>query len=281
MVSIGCAPVMDRDQIAAFEQVVREGSFSRAAVDLGIGQPAFSSRIQALEEDVGGILSPRGRRVSLTPMGEGFLPYARRVLEVLREGVDAARLAQVGERGRIKLGALGSLAGGLVGPALAQFMRTHPGIDCALRSSDHEFLVELLLDGIVELALITWPCGGSVEAELTPLFLFHEPVVLVAHPAHELALRRSVGADDVARLARPLLQLRWWQKHHPRITRLAQRSRTALEVPMETGRYLVLQGTGAGFFTRTYIAGDLEASALSEIPVRGFPQLTRTSALVR
>jgi len=50
---------------------------------------------------------------------------------------------------------------------------------------------------------------------------------------------------------------------------------------METGRYLVLQGAGAGFFTRTYIASDLAAAALSEIPVRGFPPLTRTSALVR
>src|SRR5689334_18140039 len=78
-------PIMDLDQIAAFERVVREGSFSRAAVALGIGQPAVSSRIQALEEDVGGILFLRGRRVSLTPMGEGLLPYARRVLEVLRE----------------------------------------------------------------------------------------------------------------------------------------------------------------------------------------------------
>jgi DNA-binding transcriptional LysR family regulator len=272
---------MDLDQIAAFEKVVREGSFSRAAVVLGIGQPAVSSRIQALEEDVGGILFNRGRRISLTPMGEGFLPYARRVLEVLREGVDAARMAQSGERGRVKLGALGSLAGGLVGPALAKFMRTHPQIDCTLRSADHEFLVELLLDGIVELALVTWPCGGSVEAELTPLFVFREPVVLVAHPQHQLALRRSVTADDVARLARPLLQLRWWQKHHPQIARLAQRSPTTMEVPMETGRYLVLQGSGAGFFTRTYIAGDLLASALAEIPVRGFPPLTRTTALVR
>src|SRR2546423_5047166 len=123
MVSIGCAPVMDRDQIAAFEQVVREGSFSRAAVALGIGQPAVSSRIHALEEDAGGILFNRGRRISLTSMGEGFLPYARRVLEVLREGVDAARMAQSGGRGRVKLGALGSLAGGLVGPAPAKFMR--------------------------------------------------------------------------------------------------------------------------------------------------------------
>jgi DNA-binding transcriptional LysR family regulator len=272
---------MDLDQIAAFDKVVREGSFSRAAVALGIGQPAVSARIQALEDGVGGILFTRGRRVALTPMGESLLPYARRVLEVVREGVDVARMAQAGERGRIKLGALGSLSGGLVGPALLTFLRTHPEVDCALRSADHEFLVELLLDGIVDLALLIWPCGGSVESELTPLFVFREPVVLVAHPRHELAVQGAVTADDVARLARPLLQLRWWQKQHPKIAQLAQRSRTSMEVPMETGRHMVLHGAGAGFFTRTYIAGDLESSALVAIEVRGFAPLTRTTALVR
>ncbi|MFL5387277.1 MAG: LysR family transcriptional regulator [Myxococcales bacterium] len=272
---------MDLDQLSTFDKVVREGSFSRAAVALGIGQPAVSSRIQALEEDLGAILLVRGRRVTLTPTGESFLPYARRALEIVREGADAARLAQTGERGRIRLGALGSLAGGLLGPALAEFMRKNPAIDCTLRSGDHEFLLEMLLDGIVELAMIAWPCGGSLGAELTPLFLFREPVVLVAHPGHELAVRRSVNADDVARLAQPLLQLRWWQKHHPQITRLAQRSSAAMEVPMETGRYLVLNGAGAGFFTRTFIEGDLARKALVEIPVRGLAPLTRTSALVR
>src|SRR5258706_3131954 len=113
------------DQLTAFERVVREGSFSRAALALGIGQPAVSSRIVALETAIGGALFTRGRRVALTALGEGFLPYARRTLDVLGEGVEAARLAQVGQRGRIRLGALGSLAGGLVGPALAAFLKTH------------------------------------------------------------------------------------------------------------------------------------------------------------
>src|SRR5258708_9194554 len=85
---------MELDQLIAFERVVREGSFSRAAIGLGIGQPAVSSRIQGLEEAVGGTLFSRGRRIRLTTLGESFLPYARRVLEVLREGVQVARLAQ-------------------------------------------------------------------------------------------------------------------------------------------------------------------------------------------
>jgi DNA-binding transcriptional LysR family regulator len=272
---------MELDQLVAFERVVREGSFSRAAIALGIGQPAVSSRIQGLEDGVGGILFTRGRRIRLTPLGESFLPYARRVLDVLREGIEVSRLSQTGQRGKIRLGALGSLAAGLVGPALAKFIRTHPHVDCTLRSGDHEVLVELLLDGIIELALIAWPCTEAVQAELTPLFIFHEPVLLVAHPRHGLAKRRAVNQDELARLARPLFRLRWWQSHHPKITELAARADTILEVSMETARHLVTHGVGAGFFTQTYIAEPLADGSIVEVAVRGLGPIFRDTALVR
>ena len=82
---------MDREQLATFDRIAREGSFTRAAIALGIGQPAISARIQALEEQVGGTLFTRGRRIALTALGESFLPFARRALEVLGEGIEAAR----------------------------------------------------------------------------------------------------------------------------------------------------------------------------------------------
>ena len=103
--------MMHLDQLAAFDRVAREGSFSRAALSLGLGQPAVSARILALEEAVGGTLFVRARRIRLTALGESFLPFARRALELVREGTEVARLAQVGERGKVRIGALGSLAG--------------------------------------------------------------------------------------------------------------------------------------------------------------------------
>ncbi len=197
---------------------------------------------------------------------------------MLREGVEASRLAQVGERGSVRIGALGSLAGGLVGPALAEFVRARPRVDCNIRSGDHEFLLQLLVDGVVDAALTVWPCTSAVE--LTPLFVFREPVVLVAHPRHPLARRGRVAREEVARLARPLLRLRWWQSHHPEIERLAGESEPSVEVAMEAGRRLVASGVGAGFFTRTYIAEELDRGTLVEIRVRGL-RLFRDSALVR
>jgi DNA-binding transcriptional LysR family regulator len=280
---------VDLDQLSAFDRVVREGGFSRAALALGIGQPAVSSRIRTLEETVGGALFTRGRRIALTALGESFLPYARRALEVVDQGVEAARLAQTGRRGRVKLGALGSLAGGLVGPAMAAFLRRHPEVEATVRSGAHEVMLQLLLDGIVDLALIAWPCPEAPD--LTPLVSFHEPVVLVAHPEHPLAADRDrpggrkrapgISEAELVDQARPFLKLRWWRSHHPEVVRLAEACGPVLDVSMETARQLVLQNVGAGFFTRTYLIDVLASGALQELEVVGLPRLYRDSALVR
>jgi DNA-binding transcriptional LysR family regulator len=272
---------VDTGQLETFDRIVREGSFSRAAVALGIGQPAVSSRIQSLEQTLGGALFTRARIVALTPLGEAFLPYARRALEVVREGVESAQLAQVGKRGRIRLGVLGSLATGLAGPALARFMEQHPEVDQTVRATDHESLLGLLGDGIVDLSFVVWPVAPPAADTLAPLFVFRESVVLVAHPGHPLARRRTVSPDDVAMLSRPLVRLRWWRQHDPLVTELADRSGTATDLPMEVARHLILSGMGAGFFARTYVRTDLAGGVLVEIPVRGMASLHRDVALVR
>jgi DNA-binding transcriptional LysR family regulator len=272
---------MATDQLVAFQRVVREGSFSRAAFALGLGQPAISARIAALEQAVGGTLFTRGRRVALTPLGESFLPYVRRALEVLQEGLASARAVQVGTRGRVSLASLNSLAGGLVGPALAQLLRAHPELECLAKATDHEHVLELLWDGLVELGLCAWPCTEAFAADLEPLVLLREPVLLVAAPTHPLARLKKLEQRDLVRLARPLHRLRWWRHHHPEIIRLAEASGTSVELPMETARHLVLHGTGAGFFTRTYLLDDLAAGRLVPLVVRDLAPIYRDSALVR
>lgn len=272
---------MDRAQLLTFDRIVREGSFTRAAVALRVGQPAVSARLAALELEVGGALLVRGQRAGLTALGEAFLPFARRALEVLGEGVEAARRAQVGQRGRLKLGALGSLSEGLVGPALADFARAHPEVDCLFRSGEHERVVELLLDGVVDLGVVTWPCSEAAAAQLQPITLFREPVMLVSSPGHPLAHLRELDEDALGRLGRPLLKLRWWPAHHAEVLRLAARTGADLDVSMEAARRMVVDGVGVGFFTRTFIAEDLERGRLMALTVPGLAPLFRDSALVR
>lgn len=272
---------MDTDQLLAFQRVVREGSFSRAARTLNIGQPAVSARIAALEGQLGGALIVRGRRLGLTPLGATFLPFVERALDTLDEGATAARLSQGVRGGRVTFGALGSLSGGLLGPALAHFVRAHPAVECSMRSGDHEFVLQLLADRHVDLGLIAWPCRDAAARELTQLSILREPVLLVAHPDHALARRGRVTRAEVALLGRPLLRLRWWTHHHPELQALADASGSALEVPMQAARHLVLTGAAVGFFTRTVIAEELERGALVPVVVSDLPAIERHSALVR
>jgi DNA-binding transcriptional LysR family regulator len=90
---------MDTNQLQAFDMVVRQASFSKAARALNISQPTVSLRIQALEQAVGGALFLRGgTRLQLTELGTSFLPYARQALAVLATGVETALQTRDGAR---------------------------------------------------------------------------------------------------------------------------------------------------------------------------------------
>jgi DNA-binding transcriptional LysR family regulator len=278
-------PDVDTEQLIAFQRIVREGSFTRAARSLGIGQPAVSARIQQLEAAFPGPLLVRGRRITLTPLGEAFLPYAMRALEAVKDGVEAGQLAYAGQRGHLRLATLGSLSGSLVGGSLSAVVEKYPRVDWTVRQGEHERALELLLDGAVDLAIISWPCADTVTADLVELLRVTEPVVLVAHPKHPIAARnqdRVVTREELLRIGRPLLLLRWWPNaHHPEMLRLAKDAGTTIDVPMDTARHLLLRGAAVGYFTKSYISDDLDTGRLVEVQVSDGPAVTRESALVR
>lgn len=273
---------MDLQQLLAFERIVREGSFSRAAWALNIAQPTISARVQALEAEVGGPLFVRNnRRVSLTERGVSFLPFARRALAALTDGIEAARQAQHGQRGRLTLGALRSLTGGLLGPTLAAFHAAYPNVECRIHDGRHEQVVEQLIDGKVELALIAWPCIEEPIAELTPVLHFQEPALLVAQRNHPLAKRGPVTQAEVLALTNLFLLLRWWIVTPAPVAQLVAQARAMAELPTDTGRYLLMQGVGVGFFPRVLIAAEIAAGHVVEVQVTDLAPVYRNSAVVQ
>lgn len=273
---------MDLHQLTAFDRIVREGSFSRAARELHIAQPTISARIQALEQEVGGALLARSNQgVTLTALGVSFLPYARRALAAMLEGATAVAEAQRGQRGRISIGVLGSLAETLLAPALVQFQAEHPTVDCYVRSADHLYMIELLYDGVVELAIVAWPCVQPLTADIKPLLHLHEPAPFVTHYRHPFAASGGVTQADIIQSDTRFLPLRWWQITPPEVMQLASKARFTADVPREIAVYLTRQGHAFGFFTRAIVARELEEGSLVEVPVLDLPPIYRDSALVR
>lgn len=280
--NFGARVAMDTDQLRTFERIVREGSFSRAAWSLDLAQPTVSARMQALEQQVGGPLFARsGRGVALTDLGTSFLPFALRALEVLDAGVEAARQAQVGQRGRVSIGVLESLSGAFLGPAVARFHAEHPEVEVLVRAGRQEQLVELLHDAVIRLAVLVWPSHDVLTGGVETLMQMREPVVLVAAPRHPLARQANVDQAIVAALAQPFLLLRWWLSLPPAVERLASLTRPTVDVPMDTGRQMVLSGIGAGFFPWMQVVEFVRNGQLQVIPVTDLPPLERDSALVR
>lgn len=271
---------IDLEQLVTFERIVREGSFSAAASALDIPQPTVSARIKALEQALGGLLFHRqGRKITLTDLGQTFLPYAQRTIAVLTEGAAMALQAQYGQRGRVTYGGLTSLSGALVGRAVAQFHRAHPQVDLLIKGGEHENVVNWLRDRVVELGLMVWPCPESILTPMQPLLRLREPVVLVVGPQHPLAGRGTISYAELVKAANPFFSLRWWKTMHPIITQIASESES-ITASTETARYMVRSGSGMGFFTRIHILDDLRSGALVELQVQELPPLVRDSALV-
>jgi DNA-binding transcriptional LysR family regulator len=85
----------------------------------------------------------------------------------------------------------------------------------------------------------------------------------------------------VVTLAQPLLLLRWWLALPPSLERLARRARPTVDVPMDTGRQMMLSGIGAGFFPWMSVANILAAGQAAVVEVADLDPLDRASVLVR
>jgi DNA-binding transcriptional LysR family regulator len=272
---------MDLQQLVSFDQVVRSAGFTRAAIELDIAQPTLSARIQALEKEVGGKLFVRqGRRVRLSRRGEAFLPFARRSIEAIREGIEIGARAERGEAGSVTLCALESLSGSFLAPAIASYQQTHRDVALTVRAGRHEALLDLLCDGTAGLGLVSWPAGAPPDLPLAQCAEIRERVVLVAAADLPLCGRSAVSTAALGK-SQPLLWMGWWPRPPSRLAALRDGAREVIDVPFATAIQLALAGAGVGFFPWLVVADLVAEGRLRTIDVRGLPPLERRSALVR
>lgn len=146
---------MDTHRLKYFLRVAEEGSISQAAKVLGIAQPALSRQVQLLEEDLGVTLFRRTRRgVEITEAGERLrsataAPLRQLELAVQYVGSPLARL----ERG-VRLGIPESTAGVLAAPLIGGLQTVFPRVNLSVTVGSTDALVESMLKGAVDVALI-------------------------------------------------------------------------------------------------------------------------------
>ncbi|MFE1446143.1 LysR family transcriptional regulator [Streptomyces olivaceoviridis] len=189
-------------QLVTFEAVIRHRTVTDAAVALGLAPSSVSQQIRTLEAGLGVPLFTRGPRgMDPTPAGERLRGWARTLLDTAERAVHDVR----GERLRLRLGALETLAGSHVPLVLARLAERRPDITVDVRSDrTRQGLLADVADGRLDAALLLdagealGGLGFPAPAEpLTFLDLDPVPLALVAAPTHCLAARPALAPADL------------------------------------------------------------------------------------
>jgi len=270
---------MTEDQLLAFLAVARYRSLSRAASELDLGQPTISDRLRSLERDLGATLVRRqGRGVALTPEGEAFHSYAQRALDVLRQGRDTVRAAHTGSGGRVSIAVTVTTGAYLFAPALVAFQQEHPEIEVQVRSAHSWESPGLLLDDVVQLALIS---GPIVHPQIETVKVFRSKLICVAGKTDRAReTTRSVLAAD-----RVLVS--YWGPAYQAFLEEIKASvpdggQAWIELsPVELVKGLLIAGVGVSIIPAISARLELEAGTLIELTVADVALPDWQIALVR
>ena len=254
-------------RLRAFAAFARQRSFSAAAAELRISQPAISKHVAELEQALGVELVERARRGALTSVGDFVANYVLRAEALLVQAdLGAAQFRKTGS-GSVKVAA-SSLTGMYLLPAIvAEFQHSHPGVRITMQLGTAEQAIDLLRSHRAELGFVAGAVAAP-EIETEPLFDYD--VVVVGKPA--LAPRRLTRDN--------LETLTWISREEGSATRISSEAELArlgivprrrLELPSnEALVHALKQGYGIGAISRYVVAAELRTGSLALFQVRGW-----------
>ena len=191
---------LDLRHLVALKTIADEGSFGRAAEQLGYTQSAISQQIATLERIVGLRLIERPggpRPISLTEAGQVLLRHADAIHARLLAAKADMKALEAGDAGRLRVGTFQSVGTRILPTLLRRFSESHPQVDVLLRESLHEQeLIEMVERGDLDLTFWALPVEpGPYES----VELLTDPYVLVVPAGSPLAaLKRAPTLKEIA-----------------------------------------------------------------------------------
>lgn len=254
-------------RLRAFAAFARQRSFSSAAAELRISQPAVSKHIAELEQSLGLELVERRRRRTLTQAGEFIANHVLRAESLLVQaglGADQFRSSGTGTVSVVASSLTGTY---LLPEIIAEFQHAHPGVRVALQVGSALHAIELLRSHGAELGFVAGAVGAP---EIEPEPLLEYDVVIVGKP--ELVPRQP-SRDNLETLT-------WISREEGSATRISSDAglarlgivpRRRLELPSnEALVYALRKGYGIAAISSYVVAGELQRRTLKVIRVHGW-----------
>ncbi|MFZ0912583.1 MAG: LysR family transcriptional regulator [Candidatus Korobacteraceae bacterium] len=256
---------MDFDQLETFLEVARLSSFSRAAERRFRTQPAISSQIRALEEEVGAKLLDRsGGKVAVTGPGKVFQKYAEDVLEQRRVMLVALAEMHRVPRGELVVSANEGTCLHILPEVFAEFKRQYPSVAVSVKRLEHNKILEAIIENSCDFGVVSMPVP---DKRLTVVPIHRDELIVITPPHHPLAGQNKASVAEVV--------------EYPLLLPKVGRTRDALEmlfherklkprISMELDssellKRFVAADVGIGFIPRSHVAEDLQANALAAL----------------
>jgi DNA-binding transcriptional LysR family regulator len=187
---------MDFDQLVTFAEVAELGNFSRAAEKVLRSQPAVSAQIRQLEEEYGAKLFDRTKKaVTLTPAGELFLQYVKRMIALREESLRAIADSSSETAGILSIGANETTFLYVLPELLARYHARYPLVRISVYRNFSHKVLQKVEDDAVELGVITMPVRAT---SLSTVSIFRDPLVWIANSRSPLAKKKPLPLSELA-----------------------------------------------------------------------------------
>lgn len=181
-------------QLQVFDAVARHLSYTRAAEELHLTQPAVSMQIKQLEGSVGlPLFEQIGKTIYLTQAGDAMLSHARSIMQNLAAAEEEMDQLKGVDSGRLKV-AIASTVNYFATQLLAVFAREHPTVEISLDVTNREALLSRLEANIPDLVLMGKP---PADLDLIAEPFMDNPLIMIASPDHPLAGKKNVRLTEL------------------------------------------------------------------------------------
>jgi len=270
---------MDFDQLETFIEVARLLSFSRAAEKRFRTQPAISSQIRSLEEEVGAKLLDRsGGKVSITASGKLFLKFAEDTLDARKSVTRNIAETERVPRGEIVVGANEGTCLHILPEVFAHFKKQYPDVSVNIKRADYAKVLESVIDNSVDFGVVSLPVSDN---RLTAVLIHKDDLVVIAPPRHPIARQKTTSVADVAQY--PMVVPKIGHTRDALDALFHERKlkpRYAMELDSsELLKRFVAADVGIGFISRSNVQEDVKANVLAAVSIAD-AQIRRDLALV-
>jgi DNA-binding transcriptional LysR family regulator len=182
-------------QLKVFQAVARRGSFTAAAGELHLTQPAVSMQIRQLETNIGlSLFEHLGKKIYLTEAGEELYDYSRRIAQLVDEAGEVLEQLKGAQRGQLAI-SVASTANHFATRLLAGFTVRYPGVSFSLDVTNRETLLQQLKHNERDLVIMGKPPPNE---ELLAQPFLDNPLVVIAPPEHPLTHHRRIPLKRLA-----------------------------------------------------------------------------------